>query len=239
MKTLLTTIIITFFSISSAFAHYLWIETNAAGKLNNPQTVNVFYGEYTYGVIENTKGEAFNKVNHFSLWLIAPNGKKEALEVTQKENHYTTNFTPNQKGTYTIVLNNNDIEVLDFTQYDFGIFKTHYHSTATVQVGNTQTTESSVDNPDGIVLKKLTTENNSTTFQVFYKNKPLPNQEIDAYVADHWTKKLTTDKDGKISLSLPWDTKYILETTIKEEVPGKFNGKEYEFIWHCATFCIK
>jgi len=30
-----------------------------------------------------------------------------------------------------------------------------------------------------------------------------------------------------------------VETTTKEEIPGTYNGEEYEFIWHCATYCIK
>ncbi len=33
------------FSVSSIFAHALWIETAATGKVGQKQTVKVFYGE--------------------------------------------------------------------------------------------------------------------------------------------------------------------------------------------------
>ena len=46
------------------------------------------------------------------------------------------------------------------------------------------------------------------------------------------------NEKGEVSFSLPWNTKYTMETTFEERVPGTFNGKEYEFIWHCATYCI-
>ena len=73
--------------------------------------------------------------------------------------------------------------------------------------------------------------------QVFYKGKPLTEAEATLSMLDLWTKKLTTDQSGYLSFKKPFDTKYILEITHNEQVPGKFKGNAYEFIWHCATYC--
>lgn len=222
---------------TQAFAHYMWVETNASGKLNEEQEVRVYFGEYTYGVIEDVEGEAFSKVNNFTLWLVDPSGNKTQLKTEASKNYYLSAFTPTSTGTYTILLNNNEIDVVDYTQYDFGIFKTHYHSMARVAVGS-ELKETKTDNPEGITLKQIPTEKDEVKLQVFYKEKPLSKTEAAIYVADLWSKKLETDENGFISFKLPWETKYIVEVTTKEETPGKYNGEDYEFVWHCVTFCL-
>lgn len=237
MKKLIATLLLITLPVLSASAHYLWIETNGSGKLGQVQEIRVQYGEYTYGVIEKVEGEAFPLVSKFTLWVIAPDGTKTQLSTTAKEDHYLASFTPTEKGVYTIALNNNEIDVIDYTQYDFGIFKTHYHSTAKVQVGTDGDTKA--ENPDGIVVKQLGNNGDEIKLQVLYKGKPIAKNELKVYVSDLWSKTLYTDDNGEVSFALPWDTKYIVETTTKEEIPGTYNGEVYEFIWHCATYCIK
>ncbi|GLU43965.1 DUF4198 domain-containing protein [Allomuricauda sp. NBRC 101325] len=237
MKKLIATLMLITLPVLTASAHYLWIETNGTGALGQVQEVRVHYGEYTYGVIEKVEGEAFPLVSKFTLWVIAPDGTKTQLSTTAKEEFYLANFTPSQKGVYTIALNNNEIDVIDYTQYDFGIFKTHYHSTAKVQVGANGDTKTV--NPDGIVVKQLENNGDEIKLKVLYKGQPIAKNELNVYVSDLWSKTLYTDDNGEVSFTLPWNTKYIVETTTKEEIPGTYNGEDYEFIWHCATYCIK
>ena len=238
MKKSIITIFLLVFAVAQSYAHYLWIETNPSGKIDQEQEVKVFYGEYTYGVIEKVNGEAFPKVKDFTLWIVDANGVKKQLKVTAKKNHYLARFTPKNNGTYTVVLDNNKIDVIDYTQYDFGIFKTHYNSSAKIQVGE-KISETIANNKNGITIKDISKTVDEIKLQVLYKGKALKENEVKIYVADLWSKTLYTDKDGFISFKLPWKSKYILETTFNEKVPGKFRGKEYQFIWHCATYCIK
>ncbi|MDF0706589.1 DUF4198 domain-containing protein [Flagellimonas okinawensis] len=237
MKKLIATLLLITLPVLSASAHYLWIETNGTGALGQAQEVRVHYGEYTYGVIEKVEGEAFPLVSKFTLWVIAPDGTKTRLSTEAKEDYYLASFTPSQKGVYTIALNNNEIDVIDYTQYDFGIFKTHYHSTAKVQVGTDGDTKTV--NPEGIVVKQLKNDGEEIKLQVLYKGEPIAKNELKVYVSDLWSKTLYTDDNGEVFFALPWDTQYIVETTTKEEMPGTYNGEDYEFIWHCATYCIK
>ncbi len=236
MKQLIATLLFIALPALSASAHYLWVETNGTGTLGQTHEVRVYYGEFSYGVIEKVNGEAFTKVSKFTLWVIAPDGTKTKLKTEAKEDHYLANFTPSKNGVYTLALNNNEIDVIDYTQYDFGIFKTHYHATAKVQVetdGETKTV-----NPDGIVVKQLENNGEGVKLQVLYKGIPLAENELKVYVADLWSKTLYTDDNGEVSFALPWDTKYIVETTTKEEIPGTYIGEDYQFIWHCATYCL-
>lgn len=238
MKKTILTLTMVLFATMQSFAHYLWVETAATGVLGQEQEIRVYFGEYTYGVIEEVEGEAFPAVSGFTLWVLDVDGKKTTLKASPKENYYVAYYTPKLNGTYTVLLNNDAIDVIDYTQYDFGIFKTHYHSVATFLVGATAA-ETLVQNDKGIAIKYAASTSNEVKLQVLYKNKALPKNEVKVYVSDLWSKTLETDEDGYVSFKLPWKTKYIVETTIKEEVPGNYRGKEYEFIWHCATTCIK
>ena len=237
MKKLFITIVGMFFFTVSTYAHYLWIETNSIGIINEEQEIRVYYGEYTYGAIEEVKSAAFLKVQDFNLWVVDPLGNKTALKTVAEENFYKATFKPQLKGTYTVYLNNDKIDVIDYTQYDFGIFKTHYHSVAKIVVGN-QKSETLASNTNGISIKDISENNNEITLQVLFKNKILPKNEVTIYVSDLWSKTLETDDNGIVTFKLPWNTKYIIETTHKEEVPGIYKNENYQFIWHCVTYTI-
>lgn len=237
MKKLILTLTFVLIATAQTFAHYLWIETNPTGILNQEQEIRVYFGEYTYGLIEKVNGEAFPKVKGFTLWVVDEKGNKTELQVKATENYYLAKFTPKSDGTYTVLLNNNSIDVIDYTKYDFGIFKTHYHSVTKIQVGK-NIKETVTQNDSGITVKNISTSVNEVKLQVLYKNEVLPKNEVKIYMPDLWSKTLETDKDGIISFKLPWSTKYIVETTFKEEIPGNYKNVDYEFIWHCVTYCI-
>ena len=237
MKKTLTTIAIALFTGTWGFAHYIWIETPGTGTLGNQQEIKVFFGEYTYGVLEETNGDAYKKVADFQLWIIAPNGTKVALQPRADASYYVAHFTPSMEGTYTVVLDNNTIDVIDYTQYDYGIFRPHYHATARIQVGN-KIADTSIKNPEGLAIKQLGSSEKDIRLQVFYKGRPLAKNELKVYVSDLWSKTLETDNEGVVHFSLPWKTTYTMETTFREKVPGIYKGEDYEFIWHCATYTI-
>ena len=225
----------------NAFAHFMWVETSPTGKINQKQEVKVFFGEYTYGLQEKVAGEAFAKMKNFEVWAVAPNGEKTVLQLQPGESFYSGYFTPKTNGTYTIVLNNNKIDVIDYTQYDFGIFKTHYHATVKTEIGG-KPAESAAVNADGLTVVDATAKEakakGETTLKILYKGQPIKEAEVTVFVADQWSKKLYTDAKCLVKFTMPWDTKYVVEVTKKEEVPGKYNGKDYQFIWHCATYTL-
>jgi len=223
---------------AQSFAHFMWIETGPSGQLNKKQEVKVYFGEYTYGVYEEVKGDAFKKMQYFDVWVTSPAGIKTKLQMQPGDNYYSGWFTPQSKGTHTIVLNNNKIDVIDYTQYDFGIFKTHYHSVARVQVGG-DTTATAASNDEGLTIVDVSGKPaGDTSLKILFKGQPAKETEVTIFVADQWSKKMVTDENGIVKFAMPWKTKYVIEATKKEEVPGTYSGKEYQFIWHCATYAI-
>jgi uncharacterized GH25 family protein len=236
MKKLIFTVVFILVATLQSFAHYLWIETSATGVLNEEQEIRVYFGEYTSGLIEKVDKEAYQNVNDFILWVMDASGNKTELKVIAKEDYYLTKFKSN--GTYTVLLDNNNIDVVDYTQYDFGVLKTHYHAVTKIQVGK-KTNETTAANKDGITVKDVSATNEKIELQVLYKDKTLKDIQVKIFVADQWSKTLETEENGLVSFKLPWEAKYIVETTIKEEVSGVYKDVKYEFIWHCATYCIQ
>lgn len=237
------TLIVSFILVAlQSSAHYMWLETASTGKLNRAHAVKVLFGEYTYGVIEKPGEEHFKAVEQFKVWVITPSGKKIEVETAPTAGAYEGKFLPTEKGTYTVILNNNEIGVIDYTQYDFGIFKTHYHATGRVVVGD-EISSSKAANPDGLAIldvsEKFPARGTEVSLKVLYKGEPIKDAEVVIYVADLWSKKLDTDEAGLIKFNLPWETKYMLEVTTKEEVPGTYKGEDYQFIWHCATYSVQ
>ena len=238
MKKIITlTLLFFLFSTKSIWAHALWIETKPTGAIGTEQLIKIYYGEYSYNVIEAIDSDAFNKVNNYTIWLISPDGKKESLKPKAHGSFYQVSYTPTQNGVYTIELNNNQIDVIDYTQYDFGIFKTHYHSTTMFTVG-TNPSETKASNPKGLVIQNLPTSSDSLKIRIEYKGEILKNGEVTISIADQWSKKVYTNENGETLLHLPWAVKYFIEVTKKEEVPGNYKGDDYSFIWHCATQMI-
>lgn len=236
MKKIILLLAIAFLGGSnSAFAHYLWVETSAKGNLNEPQEVRVYYGEYAYGVVEEVAGDAFKGVSDFKLWLVDPAGKKHALETKAGTDHYSAEFTPTQDGVYLVYLENQNIEVLDYTEYDFGIFKPVYKTFKQVNVNAEQTADSSKFT-EGLVINQIENTADSVKLQVLYNGAPLEKAEATISMLDLWTKKVTTDENGMISYTKPFETKYIVEVTHNENTPGSYNDVDYQFIWHCATY---
>ena len=214
---------------ANSFAHYLWIETEVSGSIGQEHVVKVHMGEYTYGVVEEVQGEAFQGVKNFTLWAVSPSGKKIPLSTTAQKDHYKAVFTPEENGVYTLLLNNDQIDVIDYSEYDFGIFKTHYHAVANVSVGEAQN-DTATQNENGITVKRIVTADDQVKLQLLFKGQPLAKSEVKLFVKDLWSKTLETDQDGFIEFGLPWDTKYILEATHQEEVPGTYKGEDYEFV---------
>ncbi len=54
-KTILTLVLV-MMTCAQSFAHYMWLETSESGELGKAHAVKVFFGEYTYGVVEDPSG---------------------------------------------------------------------------------------------------------------------------------------------------------------------------------------
>ncbi|SHE60778.1 Uncharacterized conserved protein, contains GH25 family domain [Fodinibius roseus] len=229
-----------------ASAHNLWIETSPNAEVGQVQEAYIYLGEYAYGVREDVSTQDHQEMlGEISVFLIKPNGEVEELETTIGTNRFVAEFTPEQQGHYRLALNVTNAPVVDWREYDLGILKTNFFALATVSVGSPGQTELSAEplaETNELIIQSTKTTSfqrqSPVRFQVMFNGKPLAEQEVNVGYKDQWFKTLYTDEEGRISVSLPWDGQYVIETVYTEDHSGTFEGDDYEAIRHTATLTI-
>lgn len=221
-------------SVSSAFAHALWIETAQTGKKGAPQTVKVFFGEYESGKPDTAK-TWFSNMTKFKLVLTAPDGKTQVLKTTAALFFYQATFTPSQDGIYLLSVVH---EVADI--YDNA--KIEYYAFADVAVGNASKLNGA--HPTGAQLAFLPTQtlakNGSPAgYQVVWNKTAFAKQKIAVINPANKKEEIETDEKGKLTLKTVQKGNYFLEAFYEDKTPGTLGTKKYEKVWHVATYFTK
>lgn len=227
-------LILCFVAYAQVNAHALWIETSTYGKKGTPQEVKIFYGEFAAGE-RDVPEKWYSDVKEFSLWLIAPDGTKTPLETKAGESFYTSSFTPEQDGVYTLLVSHEAAELGGTTKY-------HFISSANVAVGKIDTVNPA-QNTNALKVyaanHQLFGKNKSVKLYAQLNGQPLANKPISIASSEGWTKEFTTDATGAIEFSPLWSGRYVAEAQNFEKVGGTHKGKEFEASWIGSTFSFE
>lgn len=231
MKTKLSILIFLLaFSVTSAFAHALWIETSSTGKKGIPQQVKVFFGEYEANKPDSAK-KWFSNLKNFKLVLTAPNGKTSILTASPDVTFFKTSFTPDQDGAYKLSIVHEVAAVFEHA-------KIEYYAFADVAVG--QSIINSVFPVEAVLTirpeKQVLKIGEAVQHQVIYNKAPFSEQKITLVTPDRKTQPLKTNADGKFIFKPEQKGDYFIEAFTEDKTPGKLNGKDYEKVWHLVTY---
>lgn len=216
----------------NAFAHALWIETTATGKIGQKQQIAIYYGEYA----ENEKDSVshwFSDVKEVKIWLVSPDNKKVQLTTSAEATRLVADFTPSANGTYTILADHPVKEVPRTTLYQFV-------SSATVTVGNVVTPNNAAQNTNSLSLTANAAYkvNQSITVNALFKNKASTDITFSVVSPTGWSKSFKADASGNLTFTPIWPGVYYVEAFYTEKTTGEQNGKAYESIWRGATYMI-
>lgn len=218
------------FSVTSTFAHALWIETSSTGKKGQPQQVNVFFGEYEANEPDSA-AKWFSNLKQFKLVLTAPNGTTKILTATSDVTFFKASFTPDQDGTYKLSIVH---EVADIYEHA----KIEYYAFADVAVGKSKINTAFpaqatlTIRPEKQVLKV----GESSNHQVIYNKAPFAKQKLTLVNPDRKTQPTETDAEGKFTFKPEQKGNYFLEAFTEDKTAGKLNGKDYEKVWYLVTY---
>ncbi|WP_131536434.1 DUF4198 domain-containing protein [Pedobacter nototheniae] len=231
MKTKISLLLLFFaFSVSSAFAHALWIETSSTGKKGQAQEVKVFFGEYESKEPDSAK-KWFSNLKEFSLVLTAPNGSTKVLTATPDVLFFKATFTPDQDGTYKLSIVH---EVKDIYEHA----KIEYYAFADVAVGNAKNNLSFPASAALIIKPEKTflKVGETTTHELVYNKAPFAKQKVSIINPD-WTKQEPeTDATGKYTFKAVQKGNYFLEAFTEDKTPGTLHDKSYDKVWHLVTY---
>lgn len=211
-------IFMTFLGIGSNLsAHALFIDTQPEGRSGSVQEVTVFYAEIEDGIWESV-GDWWADVNDFTLWLHHPDGRKEALGVTAREDRFTATFVPEKQGLYTLSISHTVNQLAGSTQYVF-------NASAQVLVGENQSPQ--VHNP--LPLPQILTiesfdrlkPRREVSLSYFVNEKPTGNTTLSIFSPVGWSKKVRTTIGGKATFTPEWKGTYHIEAIHKSKAEDK------------------
>ncbi|WP_169306800.1 DUF4198 domain-containing protein [Pedobacter polaris] len=218
-------------SISSASAHALWLETASTGAKGQAQEVKAFFGEYTTSDISATK-KWFSNLKDFNLVLTAPDGTKTTLKTTADSLFYKASFTPNQDGTYLL-------SVVHVVKDLYQNAKLQYYAFASVTIGTNKNLNNAFPAEASLTIrpsKLVLHTNESASHQLVFNKAPLAKERITIISPDQKKLEVETDKDGRFNFNPIQKGGYFLEAFAEDKTPGKFDGKNYEKVWHVVTY---
>lgn len=198
-----------------AGAHYLWLQHD--GKAGH-----LYFGEYEESVRERSPGR-LDEMPGPVLQTIGRDGSVEPLSATREASGFT--FGMPRQGA-TVLATESHYAVKDWTRHHIGVVKPMFYARL-------------IGNPKESGGKTLPLDIQPTAkpqeFRITFRDAPLPGVDVRVIARNGWAREATSDRNGLVRFSLPWQGQYILHAVHLEQSAGTFEGKAYEAIRHRTT----
>jgi hypothetical protein len=232
MKKTLCILLGLLFSASTIFAHALWIETPATGKVGQKLIIKVFYGEYA-DLGRDSVSAWYSDVENFSLWMVGPDEQKVQLDLTRGSDYFEASFIPARNGSYTLMLSHEAKDLGGTTKY-------HFLSSAVVCVGKAAAVASQNSN-----TLRLHAENAITPkvkqpirMSIYLGQAAAVKKAVTVFSPTGWSKEFYTDEKGSFEFIPLWSGRYVIEVTDTDKTPGTHHGKDFKATWRGATYSL-
>lgn len=230
MKKLTLTLLLLALSTSMLFAHSLWIETAAKGKVGQAQTVKLFFGEYAQEERDELS-KWRSDLPSLTLWLVSPDGEKTQLTTKQGTNVVESSFTPQKNGVYTLLVSHKLKDLSGGT----GLLE--FAASTNVSVGTAAAPAITVNTNDVKALPVGATKVNAPAkVKVWVKGESKAGATVLVFSPNKWGQELETDANGTVTFTPLWPGKYVIEATNFTATPGTAGSVEYKTFWQGATY---
>ena len=214
----------------TAKAHTLWLETQTSGKLNKQHEVKIFFGELESPTFSE---KWFSDIKDVEVKLIYPSGKEEILQKKQRENHYTTFFTPTEKGIYTLSVNHLVKDI-------FKDMKITYQAVAFVNVDSKEKKQMRLGNvPVQLSIENSDIKAGAESKIIILKDGTLADKErVNITFENGWGQSFRSNNKGEVSFKLPWKGKYMVQYSSPKKEESTHNGVSYKTDYQTITFIL-
>lgn len=211
-------------------AHTVWIETNTKGKLNQKQDIKIFFGELE---APTPTRKWFSDIKDLEVKIVSPSGKETIVkEKIQNDYHYTSVFTPTEKGVYKISVNH-------LVKDTHRKMKITYQSVAFVNVDTKDTNVKFGQNPLEISVKNKTPKvKEDYSIQLFSKGEAKAKEKLKIVADNGWEISHSSDNEGFVTFQPLWKGKYLAEYVLSKKESGTHNGQPYETDYEMVTFLM-
>lgn len=214
-------------------AHALWIETSTTGKAGQKQLVKIVYSE------PDDKPEKladwYSDVKDFELWLTTPDKQKVKLTTMAAADHFTSEFTPEKDGVYTLSISKTAKDLGGSTIYQF-------NASAIVKVGKSLSGNDASFNGNEIKVhadaSKAYKVNEPFSITTILKDRATEKIHVGIASPSGWNKNVSSNANGVAEFTPIWAGTYKIEASASEKATGDHFGKPYKAIWRCATLLV-
>jgi uncharacterized GH25 family protein len=195
---------------TTANAHYLWIEQPAKGN------AIIHFGEYNEGVIEHSPGRMDEMPSIEAFAGAVP------LSVMKEANQFRLSA---RAGGEAVTAQELDYPVKDWRANGIGLAKPVFYA----RFGASSKPTLDLD----IILAA-----DGKSAQIFLHGKPLSSAAFSFHAPNGWSQSGKADKEGKISIAMPWRGQHLVEVIELEKAPGTYQGAAYDVVRHRATLTL-
>lgn len=228
-------------------SHSVWIQVLNKGKVDQPATVHLYFGEIRKNLIEKGinyyEGEIFKDFVAF----VKPHNStdKNKLTLLSSEESVSAVFTPKKPGIYQLVAYNESSSVKDYTKYGLGLLKDSIYLRTTFEAtARKKKQEGKIDlspmmkydivpflakNGYGDYNSHQSTWRvNEKIYARFYINGEVAvEKEIKVYSPDGWTTVVKTNKNGEFNFKPYKKGIYQAIYQTNKKLKGIHKGKKY------------
>jgi len=205
----LFTMLATLSLVPSAHAHFVWLERDGDGP------ARAYFGEWIDDIREKTGG----LLDRFKAPRAFLGASTEPLQVKRNDN----NLEINAKGRGDVRFVDSSVAPREDKEKG-GATKTIYYAKA----GRTETVAK-------LDLELVPTAPNANTFVLLFFAAPLPKAELTIIGPSKWEKPLVTDEQGRVTLPMRWQGRYVLEVTYFDEKAGASGTEKFNRTRHISS----
>ncbi|MGH7823671.1 MAG: DUF4198 domain-containing protein [Candidatus Binatia bacterium] len=195
--------------VSSAEAHYVWLERDGDGS------ARVYFGEWARDIREKAGG-LLDRIKMPRAFLGASNAP---LAIKRHDNHIEITV----KGRGDLRLVENTMAPRDDKEKS-GKTRTIYYA----KTGRSETAAK-------LDLELVPSTADGNKFVVLFNGGPLPKAELTVYGPPKWEKKLTTDEQGSVTVPTPWAGFYVVQIVHFDETAGDLSGTNFDRTRHISS----
>lgn len=229
-------------------SHAVWMESSYKGVVGDKVVFDLYFGEFEKDLRE--KDEKLNGMLDFKALYIHENNEPVVVPLTKRNKSFSSMFTANKPGFYQILAINDEREVQDWTNHGLTVIRP-------VEFQRSSFTAFSEEKTDSVNIKpyffldiipdyelshkgevcSIFEKGKLITGTIYLNRKPLLNSEIiNVYSPEHKMSVVNSDGNGKFSFKAESAGMYLLTAVLGDATPGKFKGKDYNFIrYHIST----
>ncbi|MBP7484136.1 MAG: hypothetical protein RLZZ369_397 [Pseudomonadota bacterium] len=201
--------------LSTAQAHYLWIE-----RIGTQATLS--FGEFEESAREQSPGRLDEIPNPQAQVLTDQSIQDVRL---QKQRHGFA-FPALQHKATALWVTESTVGVKDWTRSGMGVVKPYFYARNQTKV---------IPNAAPALVLDILPLHAQGQFRVYFRGAPLPKATVKIIAPNSWALEGHTNQDGVAQLPLPWRGQYILQVIHSEPLSGEYEGKTYQTQRHRAT----